>query len=524
MASHRVRARSPKGDPRSPAAIADVVPYLKDAAQTPGGFTPRVAAPQSEAELAWALAEAPAVLAVGAQSSLTGGATPFGEWVLSLARMADLGGIQGRSIEVQAGVPLLVLEEHLRAHGLRYPPVPTFRGAFSGGVASTNAAGAATFKYGTTRDWVLGLTVVLASGDVLDLVRGDCLAHPDGFFEVELRGGEVRRVEVPTYVMPKVKKRSAGYFAAPGMDLVDLFVGSEGTLGVIASLRLGLLRDQPRATTFLQFASEALAIEATGRLREESERTWSSKDRSGLDVASIELMDRRCLGLLREDGTDVAHGVPLGEDVGAALLAELELEEGEDPWATAERLVHVLRDLTPQESVLFAPPEDRRRALQLEALREAVPMAVNHRIARLQKTAPGVHKAASDMVVPFSRIAETMAFYREGFSKRGLDHALWGHVSDGNVHANVIPRSYEDVQAAEEAILEFGDFVAGLNGCPLSEHGVGRSPVKQELLRRLYGAAGIDQMRHVKAAFDPLGKLAPGVLFPVKGTEPARVG
>jgi D-lactate dehydrogenase (cytochrome) len=86
-------------------------------------------------------------------------------------------------------------------------------------------------------------------------------------------------------------------------------------------------------------------------------------------------------------------------------------------------------------------------------------------------------------------------------------------VSDGNVHANVIPRSAEDVRRAEEAILECGDEAIRLGGCPLSEHGVGRSPTKQELLRRLYGDAGVAEMRRVKAALDPDWKLAPGVLF-----------
>jgi FAD/FMN-containing dehydrogenase len=91
--------------------------------------------------------------------------------------------------------------------------------------------------------------------------------------------------------------------------------------------------------------------------------------------------------------------------------------------------------------------------------------------------------------------------------------ATWGHASDGNVHPNVLPRSYEDVEAGKAAILEFGVQVARLGGCPLAEHGVGRHPVKQALLRQLYGDAGIDEMRRVKQALDPQGLLAPGVLF-----------
>jgi D-lactate dehydrogenase (cytochrome) len=107
-----------------------------------------------------------------------------------------------------------------------------------------------------------------------------------------------------------------------------------------------------------------------------------------------------------------------------------------------------------------------------------------------------------------------LTIYRRGFEERGLDHALWGHASDGNIHANVIPRSEEDVRSGEEAFLAFGVEVARLGGCPLSEHGVGRSACKQELLRRLYGDEGVEEMRRVKRALDPANKLAPGVLFP----------
>jgi D-lactate dehydrogenase (cytochrome) len=106
-----------------------------------------------------------------------------------------------------------------------------------------------------------------------------------------------------------------------------------------------------------------------------------------------------------------------------------------------------------------------------------------------------------------------MAIYREGFGRRGLDFAIWGHISDGNVHPNVIPRSYDDVAAGREAILEFGREVVRLGGSPLAEHGVGRSALKQQLLRQLYGEAGVEEMRAIKRAIDPEWKMAPGVIF-----------
>lgn len=119
------------------------------------------------------------------------------------------------------------------------------------------------------------------------------------------------------------------------------------------------------------------------------------------------------------------------------------------------------------------------------------------------------------MIVPFERFAEAMAVYRREFvEERGLDLVVWGHISDGNVHPNVIPKGHACVEAGHEALLACGRALLALGGCPLSEHGVGRNPVKQDLLRQLYGEEGLGEMRALKAALDPTGKLARDVIFP----------
>jgi D-lactate dehydrogenase (cytochrome) len=124
-----------------------------------------------------------------------------------------------------------------------------------------------------------------------------------------------------------------------------------------------------------------------------------------------------------------------------------------------------------------------------------------------------IAKTAADMIVPFDRLDEMLTLYDEEFQRRHLDAAVWGHISDGNLHPNVIPRSVADVESGRAAILAFGRGVIRMGGSPLAEHGVGRNAVKQQLLKDLYGADGIDDMRAVKRALDPEFKLAPGVLF-----------
>jgi D-lactate dehydrogenase (cytochrome) len=504
--------------------------FLEDAAHTPGGHTTAVALPTTEGEVASALRHSRRVLPVGAQSSLTGGATPMGESVLSLSRMNAMSGVSGNRVRVEPGVAIETLETALAERGLYYPPASTFRGASVGGSVATNAAGASTFKHGTTRRWVHALTVVLADGDVLDIERGAVRASDEGAFEIEGVDGRVRRIVVPAYTMPDVPKCSAAYYATPGMDLIDLFIGAEGTLGIVSSIELLVVTARPTLLGWMALPSESQALAFVAQLRELSRRTWAENDAHGIDVAAIESLDGRSLALLREDGVDGREATPLPADAEAALLFQVELAPGTSEVQVIEalesadteggadspikRLVRLASERDVLDRLELVLPGDTRRAAQLSAVREAVPEAVNHRIAAAQREhGPEVRKTAGDMIVPFAALGEMMTRYRETLANRELDHAIWGHVSDGNLHVNVIPRSAEETRSGEDALLKLGAAAIALGGSPLAEHGVGRNPVKQRLLRQLYGEAGVNAMRRVKAALDPEWKLAPGVLF-----------
>ena len=503
--------------------------FLEDAAHFPGGHATGISFPGSTEEVAAALAGAAAVLPIGAQSSLTGGATPMGEALVSTRRLSRVVGQTPTSITVQAGLTVVEMQSYLASSGSWFPPAPTFTGATAGGIVATNAAGAATFKYGSTRDWVDGLVVVLADGTVLRLERGRHRER-DGRFVLDTNSGVVT-VPVPSYSMPRVAKRSAGYYAAPRMDLVDLFIGAEGTLGVVTEVTFRILSPAPRhALALVACPSESAALELALAVCATSRRTWALADPCGIDAAAIENMDARSIAIIREDAADVRHQVTFPAGTMAALLIQLELRPGttaadayddvSDALSDASRdgamarFCRLLNDRGLLDATELALPHERRRIEQLLAIREAVPAGVNRRVGDVKRDVdPRVEKTAADMVVPIDRFAEMMQVYRAGYERRGLDYAIWGHISDGNVHPNVIPRSYADVVSGKEAILEFGGAAARLGGCPLAEHGVGRSAVKQELLRQLYGEAGVAEMRAVKRALDPEWKLAPGVIF-----------
>ena len=479
--------------------------YLEDAAHYPGGRAVGLARPSSLEEVAWVVQHAARVLPVGAQSSLTGGATPAGDVVLSTERLTALRITSGRVV-AGAGVRLHDLQDALAPAGYWFPPVPTFLGATVGGAVATNAAGAATFKYGAVRPWVQALTVVLASGDVLEIRRGE-VQSSGGRFIVTTSAGE-RHVTVPAITMPQVPKCSAGYFAAPDMDLIDLFIGAEGTLGVIVDAELEVRR-RPGGVCWMlvPLEAESAAIALTADLREER----------ALDVAAIEHIDRRSIEILKEDGVDRRLGIQIGPGVEVILLVQIELDAGEAEQGLPDRLLERLAETLDRYGALDAAeivlPSDTRRAAAFVELRESVPAGVNRRVARAHAVDGRIHKTAADMIVPFPHFAAMMRECRALASALELDIAVWGHISDGNVHPNVIPRGYADVERGHQLILELAARVVAMGGSPLAEHGVGRNPIKQRLLALLYGRDGVEAMRRTKLSLDPTWKLAAGLLF-----------
>ena len=520
---------------RSPEALE---PYLEDASGAPAGRAAGLLRvtdePTAAAWLRATLEAGTPVLPQAARSSLTGGAIPHGEVVLGVERLDGLGAVErhpgGARVTVGAGVRLRDLQEHVGRAGFYYPPVPTHQEAMIGGSVSTNAGGAATFKYGVTRDWVHGLRVLLANGDLLVLERGLATARRGAAFAIALSDGTRIDVPAPDHHLPAVRKISAGYYADDPLDLVDLFVGSEGTLGLITAVTVDLVPRPPSVVGGLVFSpSPGRAFALAAALRRAAAGAREASDRAGPDVRSIEWLDAGCLEILRRHDDVRRRRVHLPDDARAGVLFEMELDEPADDARVQERLAAALnggagrrddgllrmarlvREHGALETLELAFPQDAARHRALAELREAVPQRVGEMLARR----PGVSKVAGDPIVPFEELESMMRIYREGFERRGLDYAVWGHLADGNLHPNALPRTPAEVEAAGEVILEFGAEAARRGGCPLSEHGVGRHPLKQRLLTRFLGRAAIERMRLVKRALDPTWRLAPGVLFPV---------
>ena len=273
-------------------------------------------------------------------------------------------------MRVDAGVPLAELQRALASDALYYPPVPTYDGAFVGGTIATNAAGAATFKYGSTRRWIEALSVVLADGSLVEIRRGEVTASPEGWFGVEYTSGNIVRVLVPTYVMPDVVKLSAGYFARPGMDLIDLFIGSEGTLGIVADATLRVIPLPRRCAVLVTCDSDTQAVAVTAALRREAASSWRGE--GALDVSAIELMNSRALAVVPDEGFARA-GVTRPARGAVLLLVQIEISGDEE--APLRQLDAVFGTCGVTADPHVALPGDERGAARLFELAKRCPPA-----------------------------------------------------------------------------------------------------------------------------------------------------
>lgn len=482
--------------------------FLADASNLAGGNAARVILPESSEEVAEALARASEertpITVAGAGTGVVGGRVPFGGVVLSTERLNRLGEFvregAGGHATVGAGVVLADFQREARARGLLYPPDPTESSCYVGGTIATNASGARTFKYGPTRTYVRRLKVALATGDVIDVSRGRVRADDEGRLSVPLGGGRQIEARLPTFEMPSTRKHAAGYYVEKGMDLVDLFVGSEGTLGVVTEAEVSLLPQPEGVLAGVVFFREEESLLAFVRdARERSLRARESQAEStGLDARALEYFDAESLSFLRERYPLVpvrAAGAVFFEqettaETEEAVMGEwLELVEGHGALA---------------DDSWFGTNEHDRA--EMRAFRHALPVMVNEWLSR-----HGQRKVSTDMAVPDAAFPEMLRFYKESLRASRLGHVIFGHIGDNHVHVNILPRDDIEQFAARETYARFIERAVSLGGTISAEHGVGK--IKRDYLRALYGERHLREMAELKRAFDPACVLGRGNIF-----------
>ena len=497
-------------------ALAD---YLRDESRRVGRAD-RIAFPRTEADVLAALAEARAaqlpVTTQGARTGVTGGAVPEGGLILNLAHLDQILSVANGEMRVQPGATLAAIRAAVPPR-FYFAPDPTEPSASIGGMISCNSSGALSFLHGPTRNHVLGLRVALPNGEVVDLRRGR-----DQTAGLRFQLGSVAG-ELPPLRRPAVKN-AAGYFVDPDMDLVDLFVGAEGTLGVVteATLRLlpapgavwGLMAFLPSTAAVVGFVNALRGGQGTeGRGTRNAPPTTNHQPSTAPRLAALEYFDSNCLVFLREHADELASkgiSVPNLPDGSACVYAEWHAPDAAAAeaalMAAAERLPEFGAD--PDASLLADHPHDLEK---LKLFRHSAPEMVNSAIDERRKIHPGLVKLGTDMSVPDARLADVLALYEKDLAASGLEHLIFGHIGANHLHVNVLPRHPADYDAGRALYARWAAQVIAWGGSISAEHGIGK--LKRDLFRQMAGDAALAQMRDLKKCFDPDNLLNPGTLF-----------
>lgn len=431
---------------------------VTDASGYPG-HADQVFSPDQEQDVADLLRQASEkkipVTATGALTGLAGGASPEGGWAISLSRFRKLEISEGRA-RVGPGVLLREVQAAAANAGQFYAPDPTENTSSIGGNIAANASGSRSFRYGATRRHVLSLNVAFLDGSLRTIKRGE---------KVDF--------DVPAISLPRTTKLSAGYPLQPGMDLIDLIIGSEGTLGLVTEAELNLLpAPGDRLGGVVFFKSEAAAMDAVD--------LW--RPTPGLNM--IEYIDEASLKMM-----EVPHK--------AALMIEIEGDADIDLSGALE-----------SDSWFAMSATDRER---FRVFRHGLAEKVNARIRRT-----GYTKIGTDYAVPLDKNRDMMAAYRTTLDKEMPGkYVIYGHIGDAHVHVNAFPESQEDHDRGKAVMTELARVAVSLGGTVGAEHGLGKR--KTHLLEIQYPPDQIEAMKNVKRRFDPDWLLGRGTLFSYPG-------
>lgn len=479
--------------------------YLTDAANVKG-YCEAVYIPETEAEIASVLKESyennKSITIAGNGTGLTGARVPMGGVVISTEKLNRILEIntEEKYAWVETAVLLSDFQSEVESKGLFYPPDPTERGCFVGATVATNSSGARTFKYGPTRSFVLEMNVVLADGDSILIKRGEIKA--EGYrLSLNTNSGRTIDIELPDYQMPHTKN-TAGYFSHEGMDAIDLFIGSEGTLGVITRVKLRLI-DLPEnvLSAVVFFNDESGALDFIDRAREASSLTRSSQETGGLDARGLEYFDRKSLRFLSSEFPQIPSEAQAAVWFEQDITAETE-ESIFEKWF--ELIVECGGD---EESAWFASnSSDRER---FKNFRHAVSAKVNEYISNRNMS-----KVGTDIAVPDESMKEFYYFLKETAEKSGIDFLIYGHFGNSHYHMNMLPKDVEEHKRAKSLYAQICRRAVEFKGTVSAEHGIGK--LKRDYLMEMYGEENIKKMAHLKMSLDPKGLLGRGSIFEEK--------
>lgn len=463
------------------------------------------------ARFTWQLAERGRIIPItarGAGTDQAGAALGTGIMLVFPAHMHRIVEFDGKSgaVIVEPGINYGKLQQTLLTHDRFLPPFPaSIEYSTLGGAVGNNASGEKSVKYGSTREYVQSLRVVLANGEVIETRRLSKrelgkklgLATFEGEIYRSLDALIEENAELLSKIVLPTTKNSAGYALADvklhdgSFDLTPLIVGSQGTLGIVTQIRLDTEVYHPQTTLIVAYLDDIpTAAAVVGELRKMSSAP-----------STIEMVDGNLLEVVDEINPNLLKGVLDKPFPRITLLVEFDEGERQQKKATkkALKIMHKYTDRVQVE----------QNALQQEKL-----WRIRHSSASVVSHTDGARKALpiiEDGAVPPDRFEEFVTGVYALFERHGLRVALWGHAGDGNLHMQPFLDLSQvgDRQKMLKIMDEYYNLVISLGGSTTGEHGDGR--LRAPYLERLYGPEIIALFEQAKKIFDPYGVLNPGV-------------
>jgi D-lactate dehydrogenase (cytochrome) len=474
--------------------------FLTDASNFKGDCS-TVCFPESVQELRDIIIEAnktrTPVTVSGNGTGLTGGRVPMGGVVISLQQMnkiIEINTAEGYAI-VESGVLLSEFNKVITPMGFFYPPDPTEQNSFICANIATNASGAKSFGYGATRKFVLGMDVILPDGNSIYIDRNTCFA--DGkTLNLTSKEDKNYSISLPDIQMPAIKN-AAGYFVTPGMDAIDLFIGGEGTLGVISSAKLKILPLPEKMLSCVAFfADEIDGLNFIDEARTITKSSGNSPET--IHARSLEYFDGDSLRFLSEKFPQIP----------AAAMAAVWFEQ-EMTTATEDAIIEQWMNLIVKHNGL---EDDIWYALSgselenIHAFRHSISTMVNEYISR-----KGLRKLGTDTAVPADKFREFYFGIKELVHSHNIDSVAYGHFGDSHVHLNMLPKNEEEFLLGKSLYTEICKRAIAAGGTISAEHGVGK--IKREMFKLMYSPETITAMAGIKKVLDPNFILNRGNIF-----------
>lgn len=476
--------------------------YLTDASNFKGSCD-AVYFPENENDITEIIIQAnrnktPVTIA-GNGTGLTGARVPQNGIVISTEKLNKIIEINSERnfAVVQPAVILADLQNKVKEKNLFYPPDPTETNCFIGGTIATNASGAKTFKYGATRNFVEELDLVLPTGDLIKLKRSGCKVEND-ILKLKTESNKIIPINLPKYAMPQTKNAS-GYFVKEGMDAIDLFIGSEGTLGVITKAKLKLLPLPEKVISCVVFFNdETSAFNFLDTARSLSFEAGNNNSENEINALALEFFDENSLKFLSLDFQNIP------QDAKAAIWFEQEADSAIEEILIDKWFKLINRNGGNSETAWFAFNENDKS--KIRDFRHAISWKVNEYIVK-----NNLRKLGTDVAVPDKFFRQLFTSAKKLVRDAKIDFVVYGHFGNSHMHLNMLPKNQNEFETGKSIYHEICRAAINFGGTISAEHGVGK--IKTDYLLEMYGQETILKMFEIKKTLDPNLILGRGNIF-----------